>query len=389
MAEHDETADKPDQHLPIRRIPTDPPDIQPEDGIALGLSGGGFRATLFHLGALWRLNETGLLSQLERVSSVSGGSIVAALLGLKWKRLAFDDDGVGQSFVAEVVEPIRLLTRRTIDVWAVLRGLFGPGSISQCVAASYRRLYGRSTLQDLPDRPRFVINATNIQSGVLWRFSKPYAWDYRVGKIENPKIELAVAVAASSAFPPILSPAVLRFDNADYAPKTGMDLQKPPFTTRVVLTDGGVYDNLGLETAFKRYKTIIASDAGGELEPEPRPKRNWISHTIRVLLSIDNQVRSLRKRQLINAYIAGTRKGAYLGIRSDIANYELPDVLPCPADKTLKLADVATRLKAMDDELQERLINWGYAICDAAMRRHVEPSAEPPKDFPFPAAAVG
>jgi NTE family protein len=389
MAEQDETADRPDQNLPIRRIPTDPPEFQPEDGIALCLSGGGYRATLFHLGALWRLNEVGLLSQLDRVSSVSGGSIVAALLGLKWDRLALADDGVSQSFVAEVVEPIRRLTRRTIDVWAILRGLLGPGSVSQSVAASYRRLYGRSTLQDLPARPRFVINATNIQSGVLWRFSNPYTWDYRVGKIENPKIELAVAVAASSAFPPLLSPAVLRFDNAAYAPQTGMDLQKPPFTTRVVLTDGGVYDNLGLETAFKRDRTIIVSDAGGELEPDPRPKRNWISHTVRVLLAIDNQVRSLRKRQLINAYIAGTRQGTYFGIRSDIANYKLPDVLPCSADKTLKLADVPTRLKGLDDELQERLINWGYAICDAALRRHVEPSVAPPKGFPYPAAAVG
>jgi NTE family protein len=39
-----------------------------------------------------------------------------------------------------------------------------------------------------------VINATNIQSGVLWRFSKPYMGDYRVGLVERPALPLARAV---------------------------------------------------------------------------------------------------------------------------------------------------------------------------------------------------
>jgi NTE family protein len=56
-----------------------------QDGIALCLSGGGYRAMLFHVGALWRLNELGYLAKLDRISSVSGGSITAALLGLRWE----------------------------------------------------------------------------------------------------------------------------------------------------------------------------------------------------------------------------------------------------------------------------------------------------------------
>jgi hypothetical protein len=48
---------------------------QLEEGIALCLSGGGYRAMLFHLGGLWRLNELGHLPKLARVSSVSGGSV--------------------------------------------------------------------------------------------------------------------------------------------------------------------------------------------------------------------------------------------------------------------------------------------------------------------------
>ena len=57
----------------------------------------------------------------------------------------------------------------------------------------------------------------------------------------------------------------------------------------------------------------------------------------------------------------------------------------CPAGTTLELANVATRLQAMDDR-QERLINWGYAICDVAMRKHVDASIAVPAGFPYPQA---
>jgi NTE family protein len=67
---------------------------------------------LFHLGAIWRLNEIGYLPKLARISSASGGSITAGLLGLKWSRLAFDAHGVSGVFDAEVVEPIRALASK-------------------------------------------------------------------------------------------------------------------------------------------------------------------------------------------------------------------------------------------------------------------------------------
>lgn len=374
---------------PVRRIASDPRTDHPEDGIALCLSGGGYRAMLFHLGALWRLSDLGYLPKLDRVSSVSGGSIIAAVLGLHWSQLGFDGSGVASNFRTHVVEPIRAFARTTTDKSAIFGGLLVPAWISRNVASAYRkRLYGRSTLQDLPDRPRFVINATNIQSGVLWRFSKPYMRDYRVGEVKHPTTELAVAVAASSAFPPVLSPTILRLRPSDYSEPTDEDLHRPPFTTNVVLSDGGVYDNLGLETAWKRYKTILVSDAGGKMEDQGKPKSNWVSHAYRVLTIIDNQVRSLRKRTLIGSYISGRRNGTFWGIRSKIDNYGLSDTLPCPMSRTIELADVPTRLKRMDNRLQERLVNWGFAICDAAIRKHVDPSLSAPNDFPYPEAQV-
>ncbi len=389
-------------HVPVVWMDTGLKYQYPAPGLALCLSGGGYRAMLFHLGALWRLNELGYLPKLNRISSVSGGSIATAMLGFKWAKLAFDKRGVGQQFEAEVVEPLRRLANATIDIEAVIGGVLLPGSISDQVIHAYREhLFGRATLQDLPDWPRFVINATNVQSGALWRFMKPYMRDYRVGEVKNPTIELAVAVAASTAFPPFLSPVKLKLRASDFTPNSGLDLQYEPFTTDVILTDGGVYDNLALETAWKRYDTILVSDAGGHLSAEAEPKLDWARHTFRVLDMIDNQVRALRKRQVIGSFklsermVTGglgldntlfrltARKGAYWGIRSDIAHYELSDALACPVDQTIQLAAVPTRLKALEPGLQTRLINWGYAICDAALRKHLEPGLPAPSGFPY------
>src|SRR5438093_1076206 len=113
---------------PVHPIPTDTPEEAPEEGIALCLSGGGFRAMLFHVGALWRLNELGWLPKLDRVSSVSGGSITAGVLAYAWSQLAFDENSVAQRFEAAFVGPIRKLAGKTVDISVGLKGIFSPGS---------------------------------------------------------------------------------------------------------------------------------------------------------------------------------------------------------------------------------------------------------------------
>jgi NTE family protein len=348
------------------------------DAIALCLSGGGYRAMLFHLGALWRLNELAYLGKLDRISSVSGGSITAGVLGLHWNKLGISANAPAPGF-ATIVDEVRRMAGITIDVGAVLKGLFGPGTVSDHVCAAYdKTLFHGATLQDLPDQPRFVIDATNVQSAALFRFSKPYARDWRVGEIPNPRIPLAVAVTASSAFPPVLSP--LELDPGRY----GCTFQPgPPYPAKIVLTDGGVYDNLGLETAWKECSTILVSDAGGHAAPQPQPSRNWPMHAYRVLEIIDDQVRSLRTRTTIDAFTSGERAGAYFGIRTDITHYGLADSLPCALAQTTALAAIRTRLKALPPAQQKALINWGYAVCDAAMRKHVDTSLPPPKAFPY------
>lgn len=372
---------------PVRPIDTDD-DAPPAPGIGLCLSGGGYRAMVFHVGALWRLNEAGMLPRLDRISSVSGGSIVAALLGLAWPRLAFDASGVARGFRKEVVAPLRRMASTTVDIDSVVLGIASPGSVNDRLADDYRaHLFGDATLQDLPDRPRIVLNATSLQTAELFRFSKTSAADWRVGALPAPRIPLAVAVAASSAFPPFLSPAVLH-PRQPFVTEAGNTLASPPYRDTLVLADGGVYDNLGLETVWKRLRTVLVSDAGGEIAPDPTPPRPWPLQIVRVLQVLDHQVRSLRKHQAIGAFAAGIREGAYWGIRSEIAKYPAEGALPCPPQRTARLAAVPTRLAAMDDVLQERLVNWGYAITDAALRAHVDPAIAPPAGFPYPAAAV-
>jgi NTE family protein len=373
----------------------------PQQGIGLCLSGGGYRAMLFHTGVLLRLAEFGYLGSkdrigkqgplgsLMRVSSVSGGSIIAGVLGLAWQDLQVDEEDVAKRFRDHVMGPVQdFASQTTISIKSGIAAMIFSNINKHVVKVYRKRLYGTKTLQDLPDYPRFVINATNLQSGALWRFSKPYNRDWQVGEIENPDDQIANAVGASSAFPPFLSPARFKYDESRYTPDSGTDLQKAPFTTRPLLADGGVYDNLGLETVFRHCKTVIVSNAGGGFEAAAKVPGDWILQSFRVMRTVDNQVRSLRKRVLLNALIDGRRSGAYWSIRGSIDHYPIEDKLECPIEKTRELANIRTDLAAKDITTQRRLINWGYAMCDAGIRSWVEGDLPPPDDFPFPEEKV-
>lgn len=383
-----------------------------QTAIAIALSGGGYRAMLFHTGALWRLGQLGLLStrdqtrshpeggtvnlgRLQRISSVSGGSIVSAVLASAFDGLSpLQGEALDREFIARVVAPVRRLASVTLagttrrGVWEVLKDVVLPGSINDRIAAAYdRHLYGGKTLQDLPDSIRFVFNASNLQSGGLWRFSKPYMRDWRVGEVHNPTVSLAKAVAASSAFPPVLAPASLKLHDSDYMPGSGDGLQQPPYTTSPTLADGGVYDNLGLETC-KRFRTLFVSNGGKPFGPDPKVSSDWVSISARCLSLVDNQVYSLRVRKLIDEYKSGTRTGAFWDIKQDLAIYDCSGTLPCPSDHTRRLAEVATDLAAKDADLQERLINWGYAVADASVRTWFDSTMQAPPRFPYSSRGV-
>jgi NTE family protein len=361
-----------------------------ESGLGLALSGGGFRAALFHLGALWRLNQLGFLPRLDRISSVSGGSITAAWLALAWGRLRFEN-GCAANFEAEVARPLREFCARTLDVWCVLQGLLLPGKmISDFLREAYEKhLLGEATLACLPDRPRFIFNSTNLGTGVDFRFSKPYAGDYRIGLIPQPDFRVSEAVAASSAFPPFLSPAVVRPDPNWFVRTPGADLyDQVELRRRLELTDGGIYDNLGLETVWNRYESVLVSDAGAPFDAEAGRWRLWSKQLRRTIDIQLTQGRALRLRALIASYQRGERQGAYWGIGTDVREYGLADSLPSSRDLIQELAGLRTRLNHFTPEEQCRLVNWGYAVSDAALRRYVVPRA-PCGEWPYPDHALG
>jgi NTE family protein len=361
-------------------------------GIALCLSGGGYRAMVFHAGSLLRLNELGYLPRLDFVSSVSGGSLAAGVLALAWKRLRFDGDGRAENFDELVLRPLHDMAALDLDATSVISGLLIPRQrIADRVAAAYREhLFGDATLQDLPDTPRFIFCATNLQTTSLLRFSKRYVADYRLGLARNLPVPLATAVGASSAFPPFLSPVTLRIPAGAWDPAIPQELPEG-VRDPIVLTDGGVYDNLGLEPVIKRCTEILASNGGGYVGHPTRIPVDWLRHLQRVSGVVDHQVRSLRKRMLVEGYRRADYTGAYWSIRSAVADYGLPDPLPFPEARARELAAIPTRLARLRGPDTDDLTRWGAVITDTAMRRWVTGSgASPgPGGIAHPAASGG
>src|SRR5699024_5425101 len=310
---------------------------------------------------------------LDTVSGTSGGAITSGVLARGWHDLDFAQ-GVATRFVDRIVTPIRSLASITVDLAVISKGLLKPfRTIGEELAAALRReLFGTFTMQDLPHRPRFVFNATNLRNGTRWVFTREWMGEDTSGWVADPAARLAVAAAASAAFPPFLSPMVLRL---------------PGQASRIVLTDGGVYDNLSMEPVIDRCATVLVSDGGGRLERPRNVPRDWLRQTVRVMHVVDNRVRQLRVRQLSRSYREGDFAGAYWGIYGDSEDFRVPGALQVPFARTLELAEIPSRLKALPNSTQQRLINWGYAAADAGLRRWIRPTADPPEEFPYPELA--
>ena len=355
--------------------------------VGLALSGGGYRASLFGLGTLWRLNDAGLLGQLDRITSVSGGSILAGVLAHGWARLGFSQ-GRAANFVPVVAEPVQKFCARTIDVSLGLKGLLNPfKSAGDYLIDRYRTdLFGNTTLKDLPPPgpgvPTFLFYATNMQTGRSFRFQQDKVADYKLGESSRLIVPLATAVAASSAFPPLFSPIVLDTDpsawietprGSDNQAQTLADPDKlQRLRQRITLADGGIYDNMGLQRlvgdSSDKADIVLVSDAGAPFTLEVDPHEDYLHQLGRVRDILIDQTRALRKRWLIEEFKAERRQGAYWGVATDIDKYNAPEPLAHNTEENQALDEVPTRLSGFEPELQARLINWGYALCDAALR---------------------
>ena len=351
--------------------------------IGLALSGGGFRATLFHLGALWRLNELALLQSVTRVSTVSGGSILAGLMAVRWTRLNFEG-GVATNFREEIANPIWRFCSRGIDVWAALGSLL-PGV--NLLERHYRRhLVGLATLQDLPDRPDFVFNAAHLETGRNWIFCKTLMRTYKLGIIDQPDTRMSLVVAASSAFPPAFSPVVLRLDPNDFKQSDFAELfDRVDLKSRVSLTDGGVYDNLGIH-AIRDFGTLLVSDASNPLDANGgRSILRALSHRSKRPIEIAvEQTKALRRHALVTQLEAGEKQGALWTIGTRVERYLVESPFAVKGEWRPKLDGIRTRLNAFADEEKGRLINWGYLQCDLSIRSYYLPQAAKPYALPFP-----
>jgi len=192
------------KYLPGERI---------KGSIGLTLSGGGFRATLFHLGAIRRLNEFGIAARVTTVSSVSGGSILNGFLA---SRLAKPMAQGIADYEAEVGAPVRAFCSLDIRRWLALES-FVPGTHNSVgLAKQYdSHLTGGRKLAEIHGEPTHVFCSTDLAYGVNWMFKRKQCGDYQAGFLDTPgDWTVGTAIAGSSCFPPVFKPLHLNLDPA-------------------------------------------------------------------------------------------------------------------------------------------------------------------------------
>jgi predicted acylesterase/phospholipase RssA len=246
--------------------------------LGLALSGGGLRATLFHLGVVRFLRDAGSLRDVSHIVSVSGGSIIGAHLALNWDRYngsEADFDDVASKIIGFVRSDARNQIARRIPFLVPLRLLqrltfrgrsrtFTPTGLLERLYAKH--LYGDARVHQLPEAPELHLLTTNVSEGVLCSFTRAGLIMQRrtqrettVNLLPARLTRIPLAVAASSAFPGFFPPALITADE--------LGLSEGEFPAQT-FTDGGVYDNLGvrafdlLDGIDPPLDEILVSDAG-------------------------------------------------------------------------------------------------------------------------------
>lgn len=376
------------------RLETQPKKPQ---NVGLALSGGGSRAIAFHLGCLRALHDLDLLNRVQVISSVSGGSVIAAMY-------AYSSD----SF-RELDERVVELLRRGLHV-DILREGFRPASIGKVLqnrvvvstcfvirtiirlarafvrqGASSRRssppvrkysrteafrdviaksLFCDTVVRDVA-RPSLhtVINATELRTGSAFRFGSRESGCWRFGTISPEDALVADAVAASAAYPVYL-PALERKYRFT---KNGRSSDP----TRVLLTDGGVFENLGvspmepgrtptISTNVFNPDYIICCDAGAGLFDDDSYPTRWPSRMYRSFLTVFRKVQDAKRKQLHHLSDTGEISGfalCYLG-QQDNALPWVPAGLP----RRDEVRDYPTNFAAMSTADIDRLALRGELL---------------------------
>jgi NTE family protein len=358
--------------------------------IGVSLSGGGFRATVFHLGVLARLAEEGRLEDVAVLSTVSGGSLCVGLV------YAHSDFGWPSSreYLDQVLPKARdLLTSQDLQLGMIGRVLRVPTRIFDTRADDLSLLLQErwgvtASLDALPPVPRWLINATCYETGENWCFERQSMGDPEFGYSHDTDIPLSDALAASAGFPGLIGP--LEFNTRrrtwfQYA--GGQDAHGPLHNTVPVqpafsglhLWDGGVYDNLGLESLRNSdggwregVDFLIASDGCSAQRSEKYRPWNAANRMVRGIMM--DQIRSLRLRALLDRFKNHGDAGCFLQIgqtcdavlRDAHREDEIPQLRQhcLSRGEAQRAADTPTDIRRLSPEHFELLLRHGFEVAD-------------------------
>lgn len=372
------------------------PTLAPESSLApprvgLTLSGGGFRATLFHLGVVRFLYEEGLLHKVTHICSVSGGSILAAHLGLNWERYTSDKSSDFDAAVGELVNFIRSdLRGRVLRSWLFSWAALGLPRVrrrwwwrTHILQREYDRLYHGAKLKDLvsPSRPQLHLLATSFTTGHLVTFGQG-EMRFCGDPVPDPafmpadEVPVALAVTASSAFPPMFPP--VRVDHATFGAPKDM------FPNRHYMTDGGVYDNLGIRRLLwlfqpeERLEMIVVSDAQRSLAKEYGHEYNMtLGRTTRCVDLMMNRVSWFENSAAHEAAAKVHGRYLYIGLPKQPEHALKKAYAPSPPEQ-FAVATARTDLDAFSDDEIDAIIHEGYAAARAEAEHNDVCAAWPP-----------
>jgi NTE family protein len=355
--------------------------------VGLALSGGGYRATVFHLGVLARLADGSQLENVSLLSTVSGGSLCAGLVfalnGFEWPSSAV--------YCEKILPAVRnLLT--TVDFKALLvkRSLLNIFKIAEAraddLSVLMQKYWGINiSLNQLPELPRWLINATCYESGKNWRFERSRMGDYVSGYSHDTDLPLSDAMAASAGFPGLIGALPLETQNRSWFnyDEAGSSQPIQPAYSPVHLWDGGLYDNHGLEGLhdFRKgwtgdFDFLVVSDAAGRSRSESyHPGAKALMRIITGVLM--DQVRSLRSRAILERILDHPDHGVFLQtgntcedvLRAAGKVSEIPTRCPgcMSAAEAEQVAAMDTDIARMPVETFERTLRHGYEVANITL----------------------
>jgi NTE family protein len=288
------------------------------------LSGGGIRASIFHLGTLQYLAEAKLFGQITSISSVSGASLcIGAIFAANDNKWPSEDE-----FINAVQPKVRkLILDNNIQKSALCRLPFSPEFWRNkvgLIAKMLEKKWGvKGILQDLPQFPYWEINCTTFESGKSFRLRRDYMGDYTIGYVQNPELPISHMIAASAGFPVLIGPYILETKGMYWTKEKWGKEGNVSVDDKYTLWDGGVYDNLGLEALYKigrgldtEIDFLIVSNASASISHQIRKGHLSLSNMKRLLDIAMSQVDSLRNREVMSSVMI-KGKGMYIKIGND------------------------------------------------------------------------